>query len=95
MICQKNDLLELNIGCDGNDWSINKNLLLMGSLNEYSANFYRDLNDRRNKDERFTLHEEEIHKPENCKGKAQIILIFIHLYVHYQWFENANMYLWE
>ena len=35
----ENDLLELDVGCDGHDWNINKNLLLMGSLNEYAANF--------------------------------------------------------
>ena len=64
----------------------------MGLLNEYAANFYRDLNDRMDEDEGFTLHQKDIHKSENCKGKAQRILIFIHLYVHYQWFENANMY---
>ena len=77
--------MNLNIGCDGYDWSINKSLLLMGSSNEYAANFFRDLNDSRD-------HEEDIHKPENYKGKAQRTLIFIHLYVHYQWFENLNMY---
>jgi len=88
----ENDLLELDLGCDGHDWSVDKNLLLMGSLNEYAENFYRGLNDRNDDEEGFDLHEEDVHKPENCKGMAQRMLIFIHLYVHYQWFENGNMY---
>ena len=64
----------------------------MGSLNEYAANYYRDFNDKIDDDKGFDLHEEEIHKPQNCKGKALKLLICIHLYVHYQWFENDNMY---
>ena len=44
-----NDLLELDLGCDGHDWSVNMNLLLVGSLNEYAANFYMTLvHDTRN-----------------------------------------------
>ena len=86
------DLLELDPGCDGHYWSVDKNLLLMGSLNEYAANFYRDLNDRNYDEAGFDLYEEDVHKPGNCKGKAQRILVFIYLYVHFQWFENGNMY---
>ena len=63
----ENDLLELDLGCDGHDWSVNKNLLLMVSLNEYAENFYRDLNDRNYDNEGFDLHEEDVYKPENVK----------------------------
>ena len=70
----ENDLLELDLGCDVHDWSANKNLLLMGSLNEYAAKYYTDRNDRNDDDDIFDLHEENIHKPENCKGKAQRLL---------------------
>ena len=76
----ENDLLKLDLRCDGYDWSANKNLLLMGSLNEYAANYHSYLNNKNDDDEGFDLHDEEIHQPENCKGKAQRILIFIHLY---------------
>ena len=87
------DMKELDFGCDEHDWSCNKNQALIGALNECAENFYRNMNNTFNDDQCIILHDEDVYMPENCKGKAQKKVIFIHLYVHYQWLDYENTYL--
>ena len=46
---------------------------------------YIKLNSEINDNQNIDLHDEIIHRPENCRGVSQKLLIYIHLLVHYEW----------
>ena len=79
------DFFGLDKGDCTHDWINNKDISLMAVLNDYNKEYYTSRQSNITNENQFNVLDEDIYIPENCKGNAQKFLIFIHLFVHYQW----------
>ena len=68
------------------DWSIDFDEQAVDWLSSYTVTFYQKLQDKilSGKSNTLQLFQEELHCPENCRSNAQKLLIFHHIYYHYQ-----------
>ena len=83
------DLLDSNLSwlekCDCTYvWSNNKDISLKAVLNDYTKEHYTSRQSKITNVNQFNVLDEDIYIPENCKGNTQKLLIFVHLFVHYQ-----------
>jgi hypothetical protein len=71
---------------DGYDWSENHNPLLASKLQEFVKIYYdkQTADTIAGSEQQLILFDNDVHKPENCKGSAQKFLIYEHIYYHYQ-----------
>ena len=85
------DLSGLDKGDCTFDWSNNKDISLMDALNDYTKEYYTSRQSNITNENQFNLLDEDVYIPENCRENTQKILIFIHLFVHYQWTHIYNI----
>ena len=86
----ESDFDSLYDGGNEKDWSEGYDEKYESWLDEYTTKFYSDLNNALHDDSGVTLYMEDVYRPENCRGKAQKLIVGTHLLQHKKWMEYYN-----